>query len=439
MQQSKQVAISAIRELGSVEQLRELAKKGYGPTKRPKVNVHIHLPPNFSAFESVKQAVNLAEQEGVGVLGVSNYYDFSVYGEFVKRARQANIFPLFGLEIIALVDELATKGIRINDPGNPGKMYICGKGINRFEQLTKRAAELIKTIRQNDDKRMAEMIGRIEAIFASTGLATHLDAKAIIDGVVRRHGCDSKTVTLQERHIAQAFQELLFKKVKPQQRGEFLAKLFGAASKADPEEAVAVQGEIRSQLMKANKPAFVAEAFVNFKEACELILELGGIPCYPTLADGTEPICEYENPVEKLIEELKANNIYMAELIPIRNQPSVLKDYVTAIRRAGIAVVGGTEHNTRDVLAIEPKCVGEQEVPEEIKEIFWEGACVVAAHQFLSTQGHLGYVGQQNISEFAKLGAAVIRKYEETERTHHEGHEDHEGENKETKIRIFRR
>jgi hypothetical protein len=62
------------------------------------------------------------------------------------------------------------------------------------------------------------------------------------------------------------------------------------------------------------------------------------------------------------------------------------------------------------VLAIEPKCVGEQEVPEEIKEIFWEGACVVAAHQFLSVHGQRGYVGQEDIRKFARLGAAVIEK-----------------------------
>ncbi|MDP7561206.1 MAG: hypothetical protein QF745_11775, partial [Planctomycetota bacterium] len=302
----------------SVEELKKLAGKGYGPKERPKVNVHIHLPPNFSAFESVEQAVKLAEQEGIGVLGVSNYYDFTVYGEFSKRAEQAGIFPLFGLEIIALIDELVARKIKINDPGNPGKMYICGKGINRFEQPTKRASELLATIRQNDDKRMAEMIGKLDAVFTACGLTTGLDTEAIVEGVVSRHGCDSKTVTLQERHIAQAFQEVLFEKVEPEQRGELLGKLLGVPAKSGVEDAVGIQGEIRSALMKAGKPAFVAESFVDFEQARELILELGGIPCYPTLADGADPICEYEEPVEKLIEQLKINNIYMAELVPIR-------------------------------------------------------------------------------------------------------------------------
>ena len=55
--------------------------------------------------------VDLAAEQGVGVLGVSNYYDYDVYGDFVARARREGIFPLFGLEIIALIDELVRAGV----------------------------------------------------------------------------------------------------------------------------------------------------------------------------------------------------------------------------------------------------------------------------------------------------------------------------------------
>ena len=79
MQLSERQALSFIRELGSVEQLKNLAEELYAPPSPPKVNSHIHLPPNFSAFDSVQQAVSLANQQGVRVLGASNYYDFSVY------------------------------------------------------------------------------------------------------------------------------------------------------------------------------------------------------------------------------------------------------------------------------------------------------------------------------------------------------------------------
>jgi hypothetical protein len=426
MQSSGPQAVAVIRELGSVEQLRDLAEKSYAPSPPPKVNSHVHLPPNFSAFHSVQQAVSLAKQQCVRVLGVSNYYDFSVYEEFARQATELAIFPLFGLEIITMLDELAAKGARVNDPNNPGKMYICGKGITRFADPTLHATELIRTIRQNDDRRMAEMIGRLDAIFSSHGLQTNLNNDAVIDGVVGRHGCHRQTVTLQERHVGRAFQKVLFEKIETQRRSEFLSKLFGGTSKVDPNDPVAIQAQIRSHFLKAGRPAFVDEAFLNLQQAYELILELGGIPCYPVLADGADPLCEYETPVEKLIETLKENNIHMAELIPVRNQPSVLSHYVTAMRAAGIALIAGTEHNTLELLPIEPSCAGKTAVPKEIEKIFVEGAYIVAAHQFLMAHGQQGYVDQsgnlnkayetaeRRISAFAKLGAAVIQKYYDT-------------------------
>lgn len=429
MQQSDQQAVSVMRDAGSVRRLKKLAKKGYRPPLQPKVNSHIHLPPNFSAFDSVRQAICLASQQGVGVLGVSNYYDFSVYDAFSRQARQAGIFPLFGLEIIAMLDELAVKGARVNDPSNPGKMYICGKGITRFAKPTPLAAELLRTIRERDDARMAEMINRLGVILASHGLQTHLDADAVIGRVVSRHGCPRKTVTLQERHVAQVFQEELFQEIEPQRRDQFLCRLFGETSKAEANDPVAIQAEIRSHFMKAGKAAFVAETFLSFQQAYELILELGGIPCYPVLADGADPICEYETPVEELIKILKENNIHTAELIPVRNRPDILSHYVRQMRDAGIAIIAGTEHNTLELLPIEPTCVAGVAVPEETKQIFVEGAYVIAAHQFLTLHGEQGFVdrsgdlnkayetAEQRISAFAQLGAAVVQCYYENNKS----------------------
>jgi hypothetical protein len=65
-------------------------------------------------------------------------------------------------------------------------------------------------------------------------------------------------------------------------------------------------------------------------------------------------------------------------------------------------------------------------IPEDLKAIFWEGACVAAAHQFLTLHGQTGFVdasgnpnsaykgADERIADFAKLGAAVIRKYQES-------------------------
>lgn len=416
-------SLAPLKALGSPAQLKAEAEAGRAPAVRPRCNSHVHLPPNFSAFESVEQVVRLAAEQEVGVVGVSNYYDYSVYDDFVAQARQRGIFPLFGLEIIVLIDELVRAGVLINDPGNPGKMYICGKGITRFERMTPEAERLIGTIRRNDSARMALMVEKLAGVFAARGVATGLTEAGVIDMVVRRHGCPRQAVYLQERHLAQAFQEAFFALVPEAGRVEALSRVLGVPSKAGATNYVAVQNEIRSHLMKAGKPAFVEETFINFADAYTLILELGGIPCYPTLADGASPLCGYEDPLDKLIQTLKDNRIYCAELIPIRNTPEVLTRYVKGMRAAGIIVTGGTEHNSLDLIPIEPTCLKGVPVPEEIKEIFWEGACVVAAHQFLLAHGESGYVdgaGRLNpafdsdearIASFRKLGAAVIQRY----------------------------
>jgi len=419
---SVQRALDRLKSLGSVAEMRAAAERGLAPGSRPRVNSHIHLPPNFSAFESVRQAIDLAAEQGIGVLGVSNYYDYDVYGDFVELARQRGIFPLFGLEIICLIDELVKGGIKINDPGNPGKMYICGKGITRFAPFNSVAQKLINIIRRNDSTRIAEMIRRMEAIFAERGLAAGLSEDAVIAMVVRRHGVPRSRVYLQERHAAQAFQEALFARVPPAQRPDALARVFGAAP-GSADDPVKVQNDIRSYLMKAGKPAFVEETFVSFEQAHRLILELGGIPCYPTLADGTRPICPFEDPVDRLVESIKSLRIFCAEFIPIRNTPQVLSHYVRAMRAAGLVVTAGTEHNTLDLLPIEPTCLNGQPIPEDLKDIFWEGACVVAAHQFLTLHGECGFVDargnpnptfkttEQRIESFRKLGAAVVQQY----------------------------
>jgi hypothetical protein len=426
MQSATDTVSALFQPLGDPETLRARAAEGLVAPSRPCVNAHIHLPPNFSAFDTVAQAIGLAEAQHVGVLGVSNYYDYTVYSDFARQAAQHGIFPLFGIEIIALIGDLVQAGVKLNDPGNPGKMYLCGKGITSFDPMTPAAAELLSVIRSKDSERMARMTGRLAEVFAAGGLETRLDADAVKAQIVARHGSPVDTVYLQERHLAQAFQEALFAQVAVTGRAAVLERIFGAPSKADPEDAAAVQNEIRSHLMKAGKSAYIEETFVGFEHAYKLILALGGIPCYPTLADGTTPLCPYEAPVETLIANTKARNIHCAEFIPVRNSPEVLTEYVRAMRAAGLVVTAGTEHNTRDMLPIAPTCIDGRPIPDEIQEIFWEGACVVAAHQYLVAQGQPGFVdtgGHPNsayasdearIAAFRSLGAAVIQRYQET-------------------------
>jgi hypothetical protein len=323
--------------------------------------------------------------------------------------------------VIALLEDLQQAGVKINDPGNPGKLYLCGKGLGSLDPLTPEATALLSVIRENDSARMARMTERLAEVFQAAGLEVGLDETAVKARIVRRHGSPAETVYLQERHLAQAFQEVLFERVPAGERGSVLERLFGAPSK-NPDDAVGVQNEIRSHLMKAGRPAYERETFVGFDQAYGLVLALGGIPCYPTLADGASPICAFEEPVEALIDRLRERGIYAAELIPLRNRPDVLSRYVLAMREAGLVVTAGTEHNTLDLAPLEPACLDGAPFPEALQAIFWEGACVVAAHQHRVSQGEPGFVAESGrphpgyatddarIRAFAGIGAELIRE-----------------------------
>lgn len=416
-------ALGFLAGLGQPDSI-QTAADGEG-IRELRANAHIHLPPNFSAFATVAEVIELAAEQGIEALGASNYYDYTVYTGFAKHATAAGIFPLFGLEIITLDDALLQAGIKINDPGNPGKFYVCGKGITRFDPLNSEAASLLATIRKNDSERMDAMIQNMNSYLRDHGISLDLTSEAIRATLAERSGVPMDTVFLQERHIAQAFQEALFVHTEPSALPAVLETVFGGPIKGDPSNPATVQGEIRSRLMKAGKPAFVPETFVSFDHAYQLILALGGIPCYPTLADGANPICAFEDPVEELIAGIRERGLCCAELIPIRNSPEVLSRYVLAMRKAGLFVTAGTEHNTPDLIPLTPTCLNGQPIPPDVQAIFTEGTCVLAAHQYLTTQGHPGFVtadgtpntayitDDERITAFAQLGSAVLDRFRE--------------------------
>ena len=387
----------------------------------PVLNTHVHLPPNFSAFETAEDAVQTAASEGIAVLGASNFHDHRIYRRFADAAAAAGIVPLFGLEFIGVVELLRDAAVRVNDPANPGRIYLCGKGVDPFAAPTATATRLLEQVRTADADRMRAMVPRLLACFAESGLEVPLTEEIISAEIAERAGVPSSWVVLQERHVALAFQEALFLLVPPGRRAALLARMFGAPVGVAVDDPAAVQGELRSRLMKAGQPAFVPESAVSFDDAYLLVLELGGIPCYPTLADGASPVCPWEQPPEALAQRLLERGIHAAELIPNRNRPEVVDAYVAAFRAAGIIVMAGTEHNTRARIALEPRCVDGSLPSPMARAAFREATCVVAAHQQARASGRPGYVdgdgrlntgfadGEARIRWFAEQGAELIR------------------------------
>ncbi|MDR0488921.1 MAG: hypothetical protein LBG99_05930 [Propionibacteriaceae bacterium] len=377
----------------------------------PIVNTHVHVPPNFSAFTTARQVVEAAQAEGVSILGLSNFFDQQVYSQMGQMITEAGILPLFGLEFITVVPDLEAQGIRINDPANPGRMYLTGKGIDPCRTPTTGAAQIAAEIRRGNDDRAEKMVARVAEHFFNTGFDTGLDAETIIAQVATRSEVPTTWVSLQERHIAQAFQEAVFG-FTGEKRTHVLTQAYGCPPH-EREDPVAVQAEIRSRLLKSGTPGFVPEAGLSFEDAYTYILDMGGIPCYPILADGSDPICPFEASPSKLVDQILDRGIYAAELIPIRNHSALVDEYVHVLRSAGLIVMAGTEHNTLDRIPIDPSCV---DGPMSItaRQGFFEGTCVVAAHADLISRNQPGYVDSSGarvgeVSTLAGHGKTMVQ------------------------------
>ncbi|MHB8960067.1 MAG: hypothetical protein ACYDAN_10615 [Candidatus Limnocylindrales bacterium] len=382
-------------------------------------NTHVHLPPNFSAFNDVEDAVAAAAAEGMRAIGGSNFFDLRVYRRLADAAHAAGMVPLYGLELISVVEPLRAAGTRVNDPANPGRMYLCGKGVDPFREPTPTAARIDAAIRAASRERAARMTSLLRAAFASAGVELALDDTAIAADVAAGAGVPVDWVVLQERHLAMAFQRALFEAVAPEDRASRLEAAYGVTPSAVADPA-AVQGEIRSRLMRAGGPAFIEETPLSFGDAYRLILEWGGIPSYPTLADGASPICPFEASPQDLARQLGELGIHAAELIPMRNAPEMVDAYVHAFRDVGMVVTAGTEHNTLARIPVEPLARGGAPLSEATRAILYEGACVVAGHQAELASGQPGFVDadghpgpgdtEARIRRFAAIGAQLIER-----------------------------
>lgn len=207
----------------------------------PLVNTHVHFPPNFSAFTTVADAVGAAATQGARAVGISNFFDQQVYAEFRDQADAAGIVALYGLEFITLDDELAAAGVRVNDPANPGRIYLCGKGIDPFKEKSATAARIAADIRCGNDQRAEAVVAKLAEWFRTCGLDTGLTAEAIAQKVAYAADVPAEWVSLQERHVAMAFQRALAE-LDPTQRAAVLDRAYGGPSKADPDDAGASSG-----------------------------------------------------------------------------------------------------------------------------------------------------------------------------------------------------
>jgi hypothetical protein len=341
------------------------------------VNAHLHTPYSFSAFSDVRQALDMAAEEGVKVVGINDFYSLDGYSAWDEGCRERHLCPMFNIEFISLNSEDQAAGLRVNDPNNPGRTYISGKGLAFPVILKGKEAKLLEAVKAESNAQVERMCAKLNAHLDAVGAGFSLDFNKIVDELTKG--------SVRERHLAKALRIMVedrFKDVLP-----IYEKLFGGtALKSDPANKAAVENEIRSKLLKAGGAAFVPEdpkAFLPMETVCDIIKSAGGIPTYPFLADNAKgEFTDFEGDLQKAADTLKKRGITSAEFITTRNTTKVLEEYSDYLQDEGFTVTFGSEHNTP---ALEPITLRTSDHPEGLSEKLrgtnFRGACKVVAHQ----------------------------------------------------------
>ncbi len=366
------------------------------------VNAHLHTPYSFSAFDTLTDALDRAVREHVPVVGINDFYTTAGYEEWNRECLKRKLYPLFNIEFISLHQADQEAGIRVNDPNNPGRTYLSGKGLKNPPVLSEPYASQLASVCAETHEQVKQMCAKLNELLTEQQTGFLLDFEEI-----------KRTLTngsIRERHLAKALRLKSYELFGAEHREEltaFFTKLFGGQPlKSELANVAGVENEIRGNLLKSGGAAFVAEtaaAFLPMEAVRQIILAAGGIPTYPFLADDAKGhFTQFEADVQETAAELRRRGIFSVEFITTRNSIEVLEDYAGYLHDNGFVVTFGSEHNTPAMEPIELFARGKVPLTSRLRQINYEGACVVAAHQELVQRGKPGYVNSRGEADLDK-------------------------------------
>ena len=380
--------------------------------KKPRkgIDLHIHTNESFSVFRSPAEAVWQAVREGVAVLGINDHYTVAGHEEFRKACRIAHIPAVFSMEAVAMDRDAEAKGILTNDPGNPGRTYLCAKAITRIPPNGSAAMKALSTMQAALEQRNREMTRKVRELFPKRVNAEGPSWEDVVGLTPRGNATErhiSKAVVIRLRELAK---ELGISIV------EAVAQCCGAQPPSDGD--AALQNFVRAKLLKAGAPCFVdesPEAFLDVGDMRDLFLAFGAVPTYPVLGN---PVTGAEENIPALLDRLEKMNIFALEVIPQRNTKERMAQIIDAARARSCPVFNGTEHNTPEPapllvpLALDP----------DFLPWFEQSAAVLLGHHREIQAGRPGFVDASGVpairdarQRFEHFRDAGMRSWKETE------------------------
>jgi hypothetical protein len=230
-----------------------LKKEMHGLSLPPwrEANCHIHTPYSFSAFSDMDALLKMAVNEKIAILGINDFFVTDGYDSFHKGCLENKIFPLFNIEFIGLLKDEQQKGIRINDPNNPGRIYFSGKGLDYPFHTGFILRKQLKMVIKESQFQIKAMISKVNLLIEKENPSLKLSYETI----KKEFAHD----LVRERHIAKALRMLSLRNFStPEEQVGFLEALYGGKkSKAGLTDTSALENEIRSNLLKTRFSSWI--------------------------------------------------------------------------------------------------------------------------------------------------------------------------------------
>ncbi|NHB85023.1 hypothetical protein G7085_11525 [Tessaracoccus sp. HDW20] len=274
-------------------------------------------------------------------------------------------------------------------PTEPGRYYLQGRGLN-VERAAAGDSAIGRGIRRANDERAERQVALMSGLVTDAGLPNALTATTIADDLAARSEVPSGWVSLQERHIAHAFADLILG-LPAGDRQAVLGRLIGATS--DIAGAGDLQNALRAALLKHGQAAFVPDSPCPSPTASPWSSSSGN----PHLLRGRR----WRQPRLRLRDSRGRPR----PTDPRRGLPRGGADHRAqhgGLRRGvrrGVPRRRVDRDGGKRAQHAEPPTAGadlpRRPCPGSAAEAFREGTAIVAAHQALVAQGEAGFVDAQ--------------------------------------------
>jgi len=399
MNDNKRAVRSLVRTLGDGRIENRLQALVTLVTRNPKrnnsggINLHVHTNESYSLFRSPTEAVWYAYSSGVEYFGINDHYTIDGHPEFRDACRIADLKPAFSIEAVAMDPVSCRANRRYNDPNNPGRCYLIGKGVTRNLNRNGENERLLLRMRNAIQRRNVEIVERLNSYAEKKGYSINITYEDVRRLTPRGNAT--------ERHVVQAFCEKLDSLSEEESmRLEIYSAVIGRDLSVETlNDPAALLTTVRAGLVKTGGACYVeedSEAFTSIESLVGMYLEYGAIPSYPFMGG---PVTEEEEDLDRLFKRVVSYGIYAFDVVEFRTPLDKAREIVTFAQERGFPVFIGTEHNTKRVDPI----IGEIAKDSVLYGYLKRSAEFVIGHQVLSTLCDYGYVTEEGLPHIENL------------------------------------